>query len=136
MMDIDKLIKQLRRFGGELGATPLNNVIGKYMLQAADALEELQAELEQAKEERDVAVEYLRGQCPRCGSIHLSQRVDGACYYCFDCGAHIIPSAPMRHGYWMDSSNGWTCSECCSDNIRDTKWCPNCGAKMDRKVPD
>lgn len=44
--------------------------------------------------------------------------------------------APVRHGYWMDSSNGWTCSECCSDNIRDTKWCPNCGAKMDRKVPD
>ena len=44
--------------------------------------------------------------------------------------------APSRHGYLMDSSNGWTCSECCSDNIRDTKWCPNCGAKMDRKVPD
>lgn len=65
-MDIDKLIKQLRRFGGELGATPLNNVIGKYMLQAVDALEELQAELEQAKEERDVAVEYLRGQCRYC----------------------------------------------------------------------
>lgn len=42
----------------------------------------------------------------------------------------------VRHGYWMDSSNGWTCSECISDNIRDTKWCPNCGAKMDRKVPD
>ena len=44
--------------------------------------------------------------------------------------------APMRYGYWMDSSNGWTCSECYSDNIRDTKWCPNCGAKMDRKVPE
>lgn len=44
--------------------------------------------------------------------------------------------APVRHGYWMDSSNGWTCSECFSDNMRDTKWCPSCGAKMDRKVPD
>lgn len=65
-MEIKGLIEQLRRFGGELGATPLNNVIGKYMLQAADALEELQAELEQAKEERDVVVEYLRGQCRYC----------------------------------------------------------------------
>lgn len=51
-MEIGRLIEQLRRFGGELGATPLNNVIGKYMLQAANALEELQAELEQVKEER------------------------------------------------------------------------------------
>lgn len=65
-MEIKRLIEQLRRFGGELGATPLNNVIGKYMLQAANALEELQAELEQVKEDRDVAVEYLRGQCRYC----------------------------------------------------------------------
>lgn len=48
-MDVEKLVVQLRRFGGELGATPLNNVIGKYMLQAADALEKLQAELNAAK---------------------------------------------------------------------------------------
>lgn len=45
-MEIERLIEQLRRFGGELGATPLNNVIGKYMLQAADDLEKLQAELD------------------------------------------------------------------------------------------
>lgn len=32
MMEIERLIEQLRRFGGELGATPLNNVIGKYMI--------------------------------------------------------------------------------------------------------
>lgn len=59
-MEIESLIEQLRRFGGELGATPLNNVIGKYMLQAADALEKLQAELKQVKRERDAAVEGLR----------------------------------------------------------------------------
>ena len=63
-MEIERLIEQLRRFGGELGATPLNNVIGKYMLQAADALEELQAELEQAKRERDAAIEDIRKLCP------------------------------------------------------------------------
>ena len=28
-MEIERLIEQLRRFGGELGATPLNNVIGR-----------------------------------------------------------------------------------------------------------
>ena len=61
-MDIDNLIKQLRHFGRELGATPLNNIIGKYMLQAADALEKLQAELEQAKQERDAAIADWRGQ--------------------------------------------------------------------------
>ena len=93
-------------------------------------------ELAEADREGRIQVKPKMLKCPRCGSIHLAQRVAEACYYCFDCGAHIMPSAPVRHGYWMDSSNGWTCSECCSDNIRDTKWCPNCGAKMDRKVPD
>lgn len=38
----------------------------KYSREAADALEKLQVELEQAKEERDVTVEYLRGQCRYC----------------------------------------------------------------------
>lgn len=88
-MDIDKLIKQLRRFGGELGATPLNNVIGKYMLQAADALEELQrseqdnvnltgelakvaAELEQAEAERDAAIEDIKGDCEKCIHFHIT----------------------------------------------------------------
>ena len=66
MMDYDKLIERLRHFGGELGATPLNNVIGKYMLDAATALSTLQAEneklrdeLEQTKAERDAAIKDL-----------------------------------------------------------------------------
>ena len=64
-MEIERLIEQLRRFGGELGATPLNNVIGKYMLQAADALEKLQAELNAAKspevlEAVDELIEFAR----------------------------------------------------------------------------
>ena len=65
-MSYDKLIERLRHFGGELGATPLNNVIGQYMLDAADVLsmlqvenEKLQAELEQVKAERDAAVKDL-----------------------------------------------------------------------------
>ena len=68
-MDIEKLIKRLRHFGGELGATPLNNVIGKYMLDAATALsmlqvenEKLRDELEQAKAERDAAVKKYEAE--------------------------------------------------------------------------
>lgn len=58
-MDYDKLIERLKSAaGGPEGI--------KMCHDAADALEELQAELEQAKEERDVAVEYLRGQCRYC----------------------------------------------------------------------
>ena len=65
-MEIGRLIEQLRRFGGELGATPLNNVIGQYMLDAADVLsmlqvenEKLRDELEQAKAERDAALKDI-----------------------------------------------------------------------------
>lgn len=49
--------------------------------------------------------------------------------------------APMRYGYWMDSSNGWTCSECGYRKMTDIhvslgyNYCPKCGAKMDEEVP-
>ena len=66
-MDYDKLIERLRHFGGELGATPLNNVIGKYMLDAADIIstlqaenEELRNELEQVKAERDAVIDEVK----------------------------------------------------------------------------
>ena len=38
---------------------------------------------------------------------------------------------PVRHGRWIDCSNGWMCSECEQDNTYDTPYCPNCGAFMD-----
>ena len=50
--------------------------------------------------------------------------------------------APVRHGRWIDSSNGqnianwkgsWMCSECEQDNTYDKPYCPNCGALMDGK---
>lgn len=41
--------------------------------------------------------------------------------------------APTRHGRWIDSSNGWMCSECEQDNTYDKPWCPNCGARMDKE---
>lgn len=49
-------------------------------------------ELAQADREGRIQVKPKMLKCPRCGSTHLAQRVDGACYYCFDCGAHIVPN--------------------------------------------
>ena len=57
--------------------------------------------------------------------------------YCTeDVSLGSIPAAdvaPVRHGRWIDSSNGWMCSECKQDNTYAKPWCPNCGAKMDAK---
>ena len=40
--------------------------------------------------------------------------------------------APVRHGRWLHRKNGVAyCSECEIDTVEDeTKYCPNCGAKM------
>ena len=97
MMEIKRLIEQLRRFGGELGATPLNNVIGKYMLQAADALEKLQAELEQAKAERDAAIKDIDGILAK---AELIRRKIG---YCLD--------------YDSDAELASLCVDYCKNNV-------------------
>ena len=41
-----------------------------------------------------------------------------------------------KTGHWLDSSNGWTCSECNRDNRCDSNYCPNCGAKMESEVKE
>ena len=48
-------------------------------------------ELAQADREGRVYMKPKALKCPRCGANSLVKRVDGACYYCFDCGAHIVP---------------------------------------------
>ena len=53
-----------------------------------------------------------------------------------DFGVDKIPAAdvtPVRHGRWIDSSNGWMCSVCERDSTYDTPYCPHCGALMDEK---
>lgn len=45
-----------------------------------------------------------------------------------------IEYAPVRHGRWIDCSNGWMCSFCEKDNTHDKPYCPNCGAVMDLEV--
>lgn len=64
MSNINELIGQLRRKGLSR-ASALGYHSGLFD-EAADALEEIQSELEQVKRERDAAVEYLRGQCRYC----------------------------------------------------------------------
>lgn len=62
MIEIEKLVKQLRHCAG-YAAYYDGDYNGIYN-QAADALEKLQAELEQVKRERDAAVEDLHKLCP------------------------------------------------------------------------
>ena len=71
-MDIEKLIERLYT-KQQSYASYTDSEFAHVLEDAITALstlqvenEELQAELEQAKEERDVAVEYLRGQCRYC----------------------------------------------------------------------
>ena len=41
----------------------------------------------------------------------------------------------VRHGYWIDTLEGWKCSKCDAeqDYAMWFKFCPSCGAKMDGK---
>lgn len=68
-MDLEKLIDRLRSHRGAL----FEMLYKQDMDDAATALstlqgenEKLRAELDQVKAERDIAVEYLRGQCRYC----------------------------------------------------------------------
>lgn len=44
--------------------------------------------------------------------------------------------APVKHGKWIHRKN-WmqsVCSECSFESDAETKFCPNCGARMDGKL--
>ena len=51
----------------------------------------------------------------------------------------VLDVAPVRHGEWIlrhiGAGHYWECSVChknpCIYVTKDTKFCPNCGAKMD-----
>ena len=51
-----------------------------------------------------------------------------------------VDAEPIRHGRWKKiCENNFKCSECCAwyvttvfeEEIKDFRYCPNCGAKMD-----
>lgn len=37
---------------------------------------------------------------------------------------------PVVRGRWEDCSSGWMCSNCSWTQIRESHYCPNCGADM------
>ena len=48
---------------------------------------------------------------------------------------------PVKHGYWKEADSGssfWRCSECNYgvSAWNNTRYCPNCGAKMDKEVTE
>lgn len=51
----------------------------------------------------------------------------------------VVDVAPVKHGKWEYEHGAWQCSNCGEDNpygidydtARFSKYCPNCGAKMD-----
>ena len=52
--------------------------------------------------------------------------------------AHTIDAVPVVHAYWEDKGthpNGvvckWVCSACGKSSLKDSAYCPHCGAKMD-----
>lgn len=46
--------------------------------------------------------------------------------------ADDVDAVPVKHGRWEDvGSLSCRCSECGCKNDQETRFCPNCGAKMD-----
>ena len=43
-----------------------------------------------------------------------------------------VDAVPVKHGHWEDAGSlSCRCSECGCKNDRETRFCPNCGAKID-----
>ena len=47
--------------------------------------------------------------------------------------AHAAEVAPVRHGKWDSNGEFHQCSVCTNFTGYDYDYCPNCGAKMDRR---
>lgn len=112
-MDIEKLIEQLRTESLYKDKATLE--IMDLCMEAADAVEKLQAAVEQVKWDLDIALD-------------LANDV-----------------APVKHGKWgayevfplTASLNGHPCSECgmrfSTSQIVFMNYCPNCGARMEQE---
>ena len=94
-MDIEKLIEQLKSAAGgpegikmcHAAATALSTlqIENQALRNAASGFkaenEKLRAELEQVKQERDVAIEQLHGHCPACAH-YTPNHNEGLCRFC------------------------------------------------------
>ena len=67
--------------------------------EAADAIEQLQAENDRLKKERDAAVELLQGQCEACSHFLECDPEDEPCNSC----NHIRFSGGEDHWQWLEA---------------------------------
>ena len=65
-------------------------------------------------------------------------QISGRAAYMIVQEAPAVDAEPVRHGRWIISSDGYYpyCSECKAEPKSGvmTKYCPNCGAKMDKEA--
>lgn len=122
-MDIEMLIEQLRKSANfedyPIVAGFAAIIEKKYLRAAADALEELQAELEQAKRERDAAVEAVKNMAEY---IVCAGRVD---YYLCDeiSQEHHLKYQPKNDGNYDNEP----CYKCIADwFLQGHEWQENC----------
>ena len=49
--------------------------------------------------------------------------------------ASTVEAEPVKYGKWLDADDGigCICSRCGHDVWEDTPFCPNCGARMDKR---
>lgn len=123
MSNIDKLIEQLRKSADfedyPIVASFAAVIEKKYLREAADALEELQAELEQAKAKRDAAVEAVKNMAEY---IVCAGRVD---YYLCDeiSQEHHLKYQPKNDGNYDNEP----CYKCIADwFLQGHEWQENC----------
>ena len=79
---------------------------------------------------RDEAIKYLIR--PVSTSTVPSKEIEKQ-FEAYEMAIEALRKESDVHAHWEDCTNGWMCSNCQRDNSRDTKYCPNCGAKMDEK---
>ena len=73
----------------------------------------------------DFSNNFMRLDCIRTESYDIA----------IDCMTECIEKKatdvqPIRRGEQEDCSNGWMCTNCFHDSTHDTRYCPNCGARM------
>ena len=81
-MDYDKLIEALRNNKREDNCHDC--ALGYYAFEAATAIETLCADLACVTVERDLAIEYVRGQCKYCKHNFVCTSRKGSHKYCWE----------------------------------------------------
>lgn len=98
----------------------------------------------------DKAVALSVHEPPKSNRYYQTDNLDDAYGQGWDdalCSIEHIPAAdvtPVVHGEWLLRHEGhghyWECSSChknpCIYVTKDTRYCPNCGAKMDKENED